>query len=250
MFVNLHNRDRGNIGDWECAPANYFPDLIGRVGHLADARAEDLRGNDVILGGGGLLNDFFGRFVAPLATARRRIAWGAGHNEHGVSSPVPLPAWAAKFEVLGVRDWGTPFRWVPCPSCLSPHFDALHPITRHAVHFEHQMRNIDLGLPKVRNDARDFARVVAHLASAEVVVTSSYHGAYWAMLLARRVVVIDSFSSKFFSFKRQPPVVRGMDWMAAAKDCSDNAGFLAECRQATADFAADVFGPRPAVGGR
>ena len=49
------------------------------------------------------------------------------------------------------------------------------------------------------------------LGSSEVVVTSAYHGLYWATLLGRKVVVANMFSSKFAAFPFPPALLDDTD---------------------------------------
>jgi hypothetical protein len=51
---------------------------------------------------------------------------------------------------------------------------------------------------------------------ADVVVANTYHGAYWATLLGRRVIVAAPFSNKFFGFRHEPVIVRDMEEVGPA----------------------------------
>lgn len=46
----------------------------------------------------------------------------------------------------------------------------------------------------------DFNETVAFLGSSEVVLTTSYHGLYWATLLGRKVVVLEASMYKLQSW--------------------------------------------------
>jgi hypothetical protein len=43
----------------------------------------------------------------------------------------------------------------------------------------------------------------------QVIVTSTYHGMFWGTLLQRKVVVVNAFSSKFFTFRYPPAMYAG-----------------------------------------
>jgi len=64
--------------------------------------------------------------------------------------------------------------------------------------------------PHMTNLAGDMEEVIAFLASGEVVVTSSYHGAYWARLLGRKVALLPR-GSKFWHLPPAPP--RDRPWV-------------------------------------
>jgi hypothetical protein len=95
-------------------------------------------------------------------------------------------------------------------------------------------------LPTLTND-RPLAEIVAFLASAEVVLTDSYHGVYWATLLCRRVVCVP-YSSKFHGFHCPPAYSRerGADWRDVAKQAQVYPEALALHRETTRAFAERV----------
>jgi hypothetical protein len=82
----------------------------------------------------------------------------------------------------------------PCPSCMAKIFDSPPAPVCRAVAYEN--RDIaDLayrGLPTMENQGCTMIEAVEFLAAGETVLTSSYHGAYWAALLGRNVEVISN----------------------------------------------------------
>jgi exopolysaccharide biosynthesis predicted pyruvyltransferase EpsI len=82
--------------------------------------------------------------------------------------------------------------------------------------------------------------VIAFLGSAETVVTNSYHGAYWATLLGRRVVVVDPFSTKFFFLKHRPVIAALQDYTKAISRTRIYPESLSECREANLNFSVKV----------
>jgi hypothetical protein len=244
-IVNVHNADRSNVGDWHCAPASYFPEQMkARLHILSGAAARD---RDVILGGGGLLNEYFRKHVSGvLANAKRVVGWGVGHNEHGAKGVVSYPDFVDKFKLLGVRDWNCGHEYVPCVSCLSPLFDKKYEIKHEVVLFDHKgypAGAVAAGsFPTMTNKGDDMAAAIEFIASGGTVITSSYHGAYWAMLLGRKVIVFEPFSSKFYSFKHPPIFCDRMNWQEKHKQADhDYSGFLQECRDINMKFAEKVW---------
>jgi exopolysaccharide biosynthesis predicted pyruvyltransferase EpsI len=82
---------------------------------------------------------------------------------------------------------------VPCPSCMSDLFDRQYETRHERCWYE----NVDIlplpgepGSPKKSNTCISMEDAISFLASAETVITSSYHGAYWASLLGREVVLV------------------------------------------------------------
>jgi hypothetical protein len=261
---NLHHLAFGNIGDRECTPFRWFADLAGPGLELVDLslNGEDaaaLRGELVVLGGGGLLlPECWRLWVGPLFDrANQVIGWGIGHHHDQVHlGPGEAPGdWRAsvvryrddypldRFALLGVRDWGVPLRWVPDASCMHPAFDAPAPARHAVVVYTHdKLAPIPIGAPRMSNvgDA-PFEAVLEFLAAGDVVVTNSYHGAYWATLLGRRAVVYEPWCSKFLLLRHPLPFASRDGWEKAAELAVSYPGALAECREASRAFARDAF---------
>jgi hypothetical protein len=208
----------------------------------------------LIIGGGGLLqNDFFAAALDYYAFASRapRILWGVGTNSSDLGS------WRARqnaykysqsnFDLIGVRDYATRFDWVPCASCLSPLFDVEVEPTRAVGFFLHavlteQAETIRQRYPdaEICVNFAPFDTCVNFIRNSEVVVTNSYHGAYWAMLCGRKVVAIPT-SSKFFHFKH--PVTLGSwdSWHRDMNRAREYRGVLEEYRSRNVTFARRVY---------
>jgi len=261
---NLHHLAFGNIGDRECTPLRWFEDLASphfdlRFESLNGQVAASLSGETVVLGGGGLfLPRCWELWVGPLfARGNRVIGWGIGHHHDNVHLGPEESAsnWAEsvrryhddypldRFELLGVRDWNVGLRWVPDASCMDPAFDASYPIDHDVVVYEHGvLEPIALDLPKMSNVGNTpFEDVVAFLGSGAVIVTNSYHGAYWATLLGRPTVLWNPWCSKFLLLKYPLPWAGPDTWERAAQEAPVYPGALRECRATTRAFAVDVF---------
>ena len=235
-----------------------------------DLRSESLNGRvaaslsdeTVVLGGGGLLLPrCWELWVGPLfERGNRVIGWGIGHHHDNVHlGPEESPSdWTQsvrrykedypldRFELLGVRDWDVGLRWVPDVSCMNPAFDASYVIDHDVVVYEHGvLEPIALDLPKMSNVGdTPFEEVVAFLASGSVVVTNSYHGAYWATLLGRPTVPAGIPGARNFLLLRYPlPWVGPESWERAAQEAPVYPDALSECRDANRAFALNLFRP-------
>lgn len=183
--LSLSLREDRNIGDARCSPHWYFP----IPGDHLPLNSDNHPPADVIVFGGGAIA---GR-AAKYQTPAKKIAWGIGHTVRGAYSAEHLRHDVRGFELYGSRDYGHG-DWVPCASCMAPEFDSVpEPVALFTFYGHAQI----IPMSHVNNDCMDFARVIAHLASGETVITSSYHGMYWALLLGRRVVA-RPFGAKFF----------------------------------------------------
>lgn len=246
---NVFRRDATNVGDWHCAPALYFP-LPGDVADLVEIEKAEL-GPNVVLGGGGLIAKTFHphmeRLVARRSEFRTLVAWGIGESENvdrsgGFVLPYSgdFPSYLGAFDLVGVRDFGTRFRWVPCASCMSKAFDVEYAVETEICVYEHKRIALPIdGFPRRSNAGSDLESVVRFLASAELVITNSYHGAYWATLLGKRVIAIPAMS-KMYRLAHPPVICRLETWRAFADRAQPYPDALAECRQANLAFFREV----------
>ena len=176
-----------------------------------------------------------------------RIMWGAGFNDKVTTDPYDIewPDYMNRFDLIGVRDHDTGFRWVPCASCMHPLFDKQYEITNEIVWFEHKKRLLDnkifdkLPSPRMLNTGQNLQQILEFLGSGETVITNSYHGVYWATLLGRKVVCIP-WGSKFHAFKHPPVMATDKNWSDMIAKTTSYPDALAECRIANKDFHQDV----------
>jgi hypothetical protein len=197
--------------------------------------------------------------VQPLLTGGNRvIAWGIGHHHdavHGHSGTIERN-WRSsleqyqtdydlsRFALCGLRDvvdWAV---YAPCSTCMHPVFDTPAQATQDCVLYEHgDLDPIAIGgLPRMSNTGPTRIETVAEfLASGRTVITNSYHGAYWATLLGRRVVVYEPWCTKF-ALMRYPLVeCTRENWLARLSEAPLlYPEALAECRAATRAFAERV----------
>jgi len=114
------------------------------------------------------------------------------------------------------------------------------------VIYEHESRRIglsDLDVPRHRartDDVGDIENAIDFLASGAVVLTNTYHGAYWSMLLGRKTIVIDPWSTKFTNMKYEPALATRLDWERHIADARIYPDMLDECRAANRKFYAEV----------
>ncbi len=210
-----------NIGDLTCSPCMYF-DYGDVVYH--DPRASNpvpLPEADLyICGGGAITTKLIG-----LRTGKPQVAWGIGQSlkpETARAQWIPLDL--EDFEFIGTRDIGVAgTEWVPCVTCMSPLFDEEYEVKYERVSYYNSVKHSHPDMPAEIN-RYTLAEAISFIASAKIVHTNSYHGAYWATLLGREVVLEDTYSSKFHQFKHQP---------AEGKTYPDA---LAECRAVNISF--------------
>jgi len=243
-IYNIYRCNTKNVGDLCCAPRLFF-DFKDSVDIDIDELPKTPFASDstCIIGGGGI---FFPGFTKPLQTLAaqnaRLIIWGAGTNVHDVESAV-YPPLIDRADMVGIRDWGTYYEWVPCVSCMAPEFDKPRSIEHDVVVYEHLERPVpvnDPAFPRMTNKNVSLAAALDFIGSGETVLTTTYHGAFWGALLGRRVVC-HGWSSRFFHMRHSPKLVSSWkEWNSERAPVY--AGALAECRDATTQFAKRVLG--------
>jgi exopolysaccharide biosynthesis predicted pyruvyltransferase EpsI len=90
------------------------------------------------------------------------------------------------------------------------------------------------------NNCTDLAQVIAFLGSAETVLTSTYHGAYWSTLLGKKVVVVDPFANRFFGMKHMPAIGAAENLQTLRGNARAYPEALEECRAANRSFGEKV----------
>ena len=170
-----------------------------------------------------------------------KYIWGAGQNAS--TEEFEYPEEMKQFDRVGIRDFGQQYNWAPCASCMHPAFEKKYSIRNPVIWFEHKKQLIkdkvfgNESIPRFVNSGSNVEQTIELLGSAEVVLTNSYHGAYWATLLKRKVIVVGAWSSKFKYLKHQPAFVdTAQDWRNAIDNAVVHNDALDECRSATQAF--------------
>ncbi|MDH7454068.1 hypothetical protein QF205_13460 [Luteimonas composti] len=222
-ILGLHIRGNANLGDNYCHPLDYFNvgcdlDIALRKASLTDPPL-DMEPDCVVLGGGAVSRR--APDVRKLYPKSKLVAWGVGYTTRKEIKPVPADVHyrlRSGYALYGCRDYvkGSGLDYVPCVSCMHPYFDSIpEPVHELVVYGHRKLGDLSaeaaaMGAPYADNmSGLDLFRALDHLASGSTVVTSSYHGAYWATLLGRKVAMVP-FGSKFMSLKFRPATVEGV----------------------------------------
>ena len=216
-----------------------FGTKANKVVGIRNIGIEKISSSDtVIFGGGGLLNQTFHPFIDSVFKKKPKVIfWSVGTNLHFWDQPPRnnlLGIFFSYFHsvnvkninqkrkniyteyetnvlssaaISGVRDYQNQFTVIPCPSCLHPIFDcfSIHSDKDSKVDgvFEHSSffpLNASKSQKKFDYIGKDIVSIVKDIASCSSITTSSYHCAYWALLLGKKVS-IRSFSTKHIHLK-------------------------------------------------
>jgi len=180
--------------------------------------------------------------ITPVSAPRH--IWGAGHNgplDKRGAAEIVYPDWLMNFDEVGVRDWDQNQPWVPCASCMHPALKKKYAIKNDVVFFEHKKQLIknfgNDSIPRFVNSGSNIDQTIELLGSANIILTNSYHGAYWGVLLGKKVIVVEPWSSKFLSMKHAPWILkRDQDWKEVVDQIKIHDSALDDCQDATTKF--------------
>lgn len=232
----------GNLAEQVCRPTDYFQFPCEVV--AMDQQDRDFSRGPVIFGASGLLYPEIAPILEKAVNEKRypMVAWGIGNNTHH-GDRVWFPDWLAKFDLVGLRDAQSPYEYVPCPSCMS-HLFAEHrekqPEHDLVIYdqIDYPVKMTSDGVPRMNNchPADKLPEVVNFLASGRVILTSSYHGAYWGYLLNRRVLIWEPWSTKFHTLAPKSCFVNAANWRELAELPADTGLYLEDCRRRNVEF--------------
>lgn len=177
-----------NLGDLHSGWHHYFP-LARDEYEIIEGPLPSPGKYKVVVIGGGLLpfrEPYQGWFKANAQLGNKRskvVAWGVGSNTGKLNSK--------GYDLFSQRE--RVGEWCPCPSCMMSIFDECRdiPVTQQVVFYQNDgLRDIGDVAPKMGNHHGNIVDVMKFMASAEVVITSSFHGLYWATLLGKKVGTI------------------------------------------------------------
>lgn len=223
--IHFINRlDRTNAGDWTCCPLEYYYDYFkdySIIRHDIDyIDYNAISENDiVILGGSGMLDvteSFNEAINKVLNLTPNVIGWSLGFNTHDkqwYNGKEFQKINFEKFRKLAIRDFNHPtgIEYLPDPSCrgIIRYRDEDYDIKREYGIIEHKDLPIRTDIPYERiNHNASLEKIVKFILESECIITNSYHCTYWCILLKRKVIVFNKFSSKFDYFKYKPEFVK------------------------------------------
>lgn len=229
MIINVHRNSVNNIGDILSSPLNYFQyNQKTKIIDICDDYKSVFLSKwlckfkfdklHIIFGGGGLIdNSYFEKELNYITNLKPDsiVYWGVGHNKHYDENEPRLfnesKSLLDKSVLWGVRDKIPGMNYLPCSSCmnLALNFSSTKTVNDIVI-YEHEhipliSKSLE-GKPKMVNNHHSIEQVVEFFSSANYIITNSYHGMYWALLLKKKVIVVSPFSSKFDLFSYDVPI--------------------------------------------
>lgn len=255
-MIFAHFRKTWNLGDESCCPGDYFPQFRDcRKVDMQDIPDDD---QPLVIGGGGLLFAGMDSSIQRLSETRPVILWGAGLNYPRDSVPNNWQSYLSLCKLVGLRDniGLHPYHFAPCPSCMHPGFLTAAPDPRYpAVVYSHCGEYLDgefPGFPAMVNTTgpgKSLERAIRFLSLGWSVITNSFHGAYWSLLLGRRVILYRPLdSTRYYTALSLPPAATSVEdviqRVEAPWECNSNRNYLTQCRAQTEKFCGLVEGYR------
>jgi hypothetical protein len=206
-----------------------------------DLQAETPPCDAVIYGGGKIMGSLARLLGKNDLDAKVRVAWGVSTIQSFPISPKYSRAFR-QMTLVGSRDWGDRrFDFAPCASCAASMFDEPVTETDDVVAYLHHWRAPEMGIkvpdgiPVLDNTCPSFEEAVRFIGRGRTVVSNSYHGVYWALLLGKKVLCIP-FSNKFKKFRIAPGYATAQNWHAKLSLAKGSDETLSICREATYTF--------------
>jgi hypothetical protein len=183
-----------NVGDANCSPILYYnfdgfeviPIKKNKIERMDKSK---ISRDDVIIYGGGIVTRGFTEYLKELSDFV--FVWGGGLK--GIIN-------------RDRRDFNDNFsireyfpgevQYVPCVSCKSNLFDMECNIKDHICCYSHFKSPLPYSFDHMTNKGCIFEEAIRFLASYKIVITNSYHGAYWSCLLNKKVIVTNEINSK------------------------------------------------------
>ena len=249
-FIN--RVDDTNCGDRVVTPLLYYYDYFKQYNiKRHDQQFIDYDSIDssdvVILGGGGLLDyaEYTNRHINRLLdTGATVIAWAPGINTHTEQAEkLKTQLDFASFTLVKLRDYENKYGidYLPDVTCKLPDLKKKYTIKREIGIARHKDYPIE-GLPydEITN-VRPIDEILRFIGESDVIVSNSFHMIYWAILMGKKTICANPFSTRFYSYKYKPEYFYSeTDNLAACVEKAKRYDVLDECIQETDNFFSEV----------
>lgn len=245
-FIN--RIDDSNCGDRIASPLLYYYEYFKKYRiKRHDIRFVDVdsiaAGDVVILGGGGMFDyaEFINRAInRVLDTGAAVIAWAPGFNTHTeYSESFKTTIDFERFAAIAVRDYANNcgLNYLPDVTCKLSGLKEKYPLCRKFGIAQHKDYPIDgFNYAKITND-REIEEILHFIGESEIIISNSFHMIYWAILMGKKVICVNPFSSKFSNFKYKPEYFHtNADNFTDCVNRAQNYDVLDECIKANDAF--------------
>lgn len=198
-IVYLNRLDFKNAGDLYSSPYHYInkPGLLSDCYKNKNYYSLSTDSNTLIVGGGALLqNKKMINVINQVLNTKKfsqKILWGVGVGQESTTEEREL---INQFDLVGVRDHGKEYDFVPCASCMHPLFRQTQKPTKQLLIVDHWKRR-PTWVPfekytRVTNIGISIENMIELIKDHEYIISSSYHAAYWGLLCNRKVLIVSN----------------------------------------------------------
>ena len=224
LFINCGGTNAGdkyscpllfyNFNNYEVHYSNNFDDV------------NKYKNSIVIFGGGGIIDTNKDRniYYNSLEKTNKYIHWGSGQNRLNLdqikwkinSNEIHFENdILSNFILVGRRDYMNNYynnhEYVPCVSCKLKQFKIKYENKRRIGVIQHawlqQIKQTEYPSINMDLNKNSIDSIIRFIGESEIIITGSYHAAYWGFLLNKKVIINGNWSSKFDSLKYKPTLL-------------------------------------------
>jgi len=216
-----------NAGDLYCSPHLFynFNDYKVEYTNNWDSIYKS-KNNIIIFGGGGIIdtNKDRSKYYKNLEKSNFYFHWGSGSNKLNLKeinwkpSPNEIDInddILENFIFVGRRDhlknYYDKHEYVPCVSCKIKLLQNNYKIKRKIGIIQHmwlkQIKNLNYPSISVNLGKYNINEIIKFIGESEIIITGSFHGAYWSLLMQKKVIINGNWSSKFNTLKYKPIIL-------------------------------------------
>lgn len=216
-----------NAGDTYCSPHLFYDFKNFNIQYTKKWDiVNNSKNNIFIFGGGGIIDTNRDRYnyYKNLNESNIYFHWGSGSNRLNLKQINWKPAKTEidvrndileNFVYVGRRDFLNNYypnhEYVPCVSCKIKNLQNKYKIKRKIGIIQHmflkQIKNLNYPTISMNLSKYNINEIIKFIGESEIIITGSFHAAYWSLLMQKKVIINGNWSSKFDTLKYKPIIL-------------------------------------------
>jgi len=220
VFIHNYKKDGkqiDNIGDIYSSIYKIIPNYVENYDvmclnsdvQINDNTKEKLKDKIAIIGGGGLIdlkNEWNNKINFIIEHSKKTYFLGPGYNDENSKSNTALTKINFQHKNvsdIGLRDINNEYRFIPCPSCLllekypNKEVKREYGIVQHCQKKIPNIPNINDKISMIYENEKSIGNILDFISSTNKLIVNSYHAYYFGVLLGKKVILYNNWSSKF-----------------------------------------------------